>query len=601
MGRRVRRDGGRNLLRRLLRHRAALVLTLWVAFIATPTASVSAQPQPARAWEHARALVRDIGPRPSESIEVEQAELYVEQHFASVGLEPMRVPVGTQSLPAIEIAGDLIQPQRERSADDDSVIALLPATVDVPGPAILVMAHIDTVPGSPSAIDNAAAVGVLLELARSLAQTGERPHPMIFAATAAEEVGLLGARAIAADERLGPIGLAISMDLIGRSGPITLNGVSPHLGEAGLMRVQRASEQARVAVEAPLTHQVVSRLAPQVERSDHGAFTERGVPAFHLFHRGPGRIYLDYHRPTDDLEQIDATAPASALALLTAIALDPQPLPLAADAKPATWFGGGWIVGHRTLVVCELLLMLVVLAGLVSSWRGTAEQRPRPLGAAMAVGLGLAAWIGVVAIDGLLTAVSNHPQPWIHAPGRNTLALMLALASLLLLAAFPLRKHPMLARASGTTALVIAVGPGVALVWLGVPELAWLPLTSAAALAATVWVDRTRSKAMLVALAAFPAWACVDPELLREASFHGFLPARLQLSWIVLVPFLAVSLAALRLLAPLSLVLRHRLWIAAAAILVLFAIVLGGPLGGRHCEAAAFTADGLSCERIAAR
>lgn len=594
----MRRDGRRNLLGRVLRF--AVALTLWAALWA-PAASVSAQPQPARAWEHARALVRDIGPRPSESPEVERAEQYVEQHFAALGLVPLRVHVGTRHLPAIELAGDLIQAARERSADDDNVIAQLPATVASPGPAILVMAHLDTVPQSPGAIDNAAAVGVLLELARSLAETEVRPHPVIFAATAAEEVGLLGARSLAADERLGPIGFVVSLDLIGRGGPVTLNGVSPHIGEAGLSRIQRASTSAGVAVEAPLTHQVVSRLAPQLERSDHGAFTERGIPALHLFHRGPGRIYLDYHRPTDDLEQIDANAPATALALLTALALDPEPLPQAADAKPATWFGGGWILGHRTLVACELGLLLVVLAGLWSSWRSAPERRARRVGVALATGLCIAAWLGIFAIDAALTAASSHPQSWIHAPGRTTLALMLALASLLVLAAFPLRKHPLLARTAGTSALFVAAGPGIALLVAGVPELAWLPLTSAAALAATVWFERMRSKAMLIALAAFPAWACVDPELLREASYHGFLPARAQLSWLVFVPFFAVSLAAIRLLAPLSLALRLRGWIVLTAVGVWIAIVVGARWSPRHCDAVAFTADGLACERVAAR
>jgi hypothetical protein len=544
-------------------------------------------------------LVRDIGPRPAESSEVERAELYVEQHFAAIGLSPERLHVGTLLLPAIEIAGELVQPARTRSADDDVVIARLPATVDAPGPAIVVMAHVDTVPGSPGAIDNAASVGVLLELARTLTDTESRPHPMIFAATAAEEIGLLGARRLAADEGLGPVGLAISLDLVGRPGPLTLNGVSALVGEAGLQRIARAATSTRVAVEAPLTHQVFSRLAPQAERSDHGAFTERGIPAFHLFHRGPGRIYLDYHRATDDLDRIDPDAQANALSLLVAIALDPTPLPLAAEAKSATWFGGGWILGHRTLSAVCLVLVAITIVGAWSGWRRGALQRAGAFAGALATGMCMAAWLVVFAIDATLSAASDHPQGWVHAPGRTTLAVVLTLAALLCVGASALRRHPALARTVGTPALVVALAPGIALLWVGVPELAWLPLGSAVALAATAWIDRVHSRAMLVALAAFPAWACVDPDLLREATFHGLMPARLRLSWLLFVPFVAVSLAGIRMLAPLSLAVRTRVWLAVAAIAAWIAVVAGSSLGARHCDAAAFVAEGLACERVA--
>ena len=69
-----------------------------------------------------------------------------------------------------------------------------------PGKALLVMAHYDTVAGSPGAVDNAAAVALLVELARVLREHPP-PQPVMLAFTANEEIGLVGAEALADQAR----------------------------------------------------------------------------------------------------------------------------------------------------------------------------------------------------------------------------------------------------------------------------------------------------------------------------------------------------------------------------------------------------------------
>ena len=146
--------------------------------------------------------------------------------------------------------------------------------------AQLVMAHYDTVPTSPGGVDNAGAVAVVLELARVLVADPPRT-PVMLVFTANEEVGLAGAEALAA-QRGDEVAFAIALDLIGGSGELSLNGASRLIGRTELAWLASAADRAGVVVRAPLPHRVVSRAWPQAERSDHGPFTRRGIPACHF-------------------------------------------------------------------------------------------------------------------------------------------------------------------------------------------------------------------------------------------------------------------------------------------------------------------------------
>ena len=97
-------------------------------------------------------------------------------------------------------------------------------SVKLSGKTLLVMAHYDTVAGSPGAVDNAAGVAVVLELARVLAAEPP-PQPVMLVFTAAEEIGLVGAEALAA-EYADRTSFAIALDLIGGDGELVVNGVA---------------------------------------------------------------------------------------------------------------------------------------------------------------------------------------------------------------------------------------------------------------------------------------------------------------------------------------------------------------------------------------
>ncbi|MFM2246367.1 MAG: hypothetical protein RL071_2441, partial [Pseudomonadota bacterium] len=96
-------------------------------------------------------------------------------------------------------------------------------------PRRVFLAHIDTVPGSPGAVDNAAAVAVLLELARDPA-----PQDLCLAFPDREELGLEGSAAMA---RSGPWGgappeLAVALDLVGH-GDLRVMGLGRRWSDSG--------------------------------------------------------------------------------------------------------------------------------------------------------------------------------------------------------------------------------------------------------------------------------------------------------------------------------------------------------------------------------
>jgi hypothetical protein len=448
-----------------------------------------------------------------------------------------RVPVGDVELPAIDIRVslpgiDLIRMHardRETVHTDDPDLLL---RFGPPGSALLLTAHYDTVPGSPGAADNAVAVGILIELAHEL-RAHPPSHPVMLAFTADEEDGLVGAEAIA--QRRTDIGFAVALDLVGGSGDLVLNGASTLIGAAEMRWLADAADRAGMIVRAPLPQRVVSRWWPQAERADHGAFTRRGIRAFHLYNRGSDGEWIDlaYHSAYDTPVRLDHTRIAELGRLVVALAAEPPPphdgdgfwLPLAANTVVPRW----------TLVAFDLVLALIALAGLV------ALVGPRARG-----GAGLFAALGcyavAIAMTTLVERVAAYPGAWLLAPLTWEISLAFVLAGALVLATRAVGRFRPWIGGARYAAVAIAVPLAAGLSWLaaGAAELAWIWLVPAAALALATRVRYLRIPAALIAL--LPAVLVLHPAQLREAAWNGFLPTAVPLS--VWVGVLALPAAA---------------------------------------------------------
>ncbi|HLL22907.1 MAG TPA: M28 family metallopeptidase [Kofleriaceae bacterium] len=557
--------------------KALFVLALVGCSAGTPGPGIAVD----RAMAHARTLV-ELGPRVAETAVAKSAAAYVGEHLPRAS----RAHVGTVEVPAIEVLGSVYRRAHTLHTTDPNLVARFgPAT----GRALLLMAHYDSARGSPGAVDNAAAVGVLLELGRMLA-VAPPPYPVIVAITAREEDGLVGAEALAAS--LGAeVDIAIAFDLVGGDGELVINGASTMIGAAELRWLAVAADRAGVTVRMPLAHRVISRWWPLAERSDHGAFTRRGIRALHLYHRGHDGELIDraYHSPRDRYERIER-ASVDELGRFVVALVAKRPPPYAGD--------GFWVpqlanvvVPRWSLVAAEVVLLLVTALALVRMRRDRARG-----GAGLLAGIActVVAFASVLFLERVALA---YPLAWLHTPGLHVIAEALVLVGVLGLATrLVARRTPWIgARRYLVVAIALLVAFGVALLAIGAAELAWIWLVPAACASFAPFVGRARAVVLVPTL--LPALLVLDPAQLREIAWNGFAPAAVPLvAWLALVgmPPLAAAAYALR--------ARHPAGPLGAFVLPVgwaLSIALGSTLIVRAsppCSASQFSELHLGCE-----
>lgn len=175
------------------------------------------------------------------------------------------------------------------------------------GPAMIITAHYDHVGIIDDEIyngadDNASGVAAMIAIAEYFTRNGAT-HTLIFAALDAEEIGLLGARAMVRSGRLDMdrIALNLNLDMVSRSdvGELYASGTSH---SPALFPFVEA-----LAADAPITlltgHDTPREGEPfydWTELSDHAVFHEAGVPFIYF----GVEDHADYHKPGDDYNQI---------------------------------------------------------------------------------------------------------------------------------------------------------------------------------------------------------------------------------------------------------------------------------------------------------
>ncbi len=216
-----------------------------------------------------------------------------------------------------------------------NVLARLPgADPDLAGEVVVLGAHYDHVGprglhgGSMGGIgeihngadDNASGSALLLEVAAALASSTRPRRTVVFQWYSGEELGLLGSRHWV-DHPTFPLEDVVAMintDMVGRllGGTLLVGGTgsSPQL-EAIVARAE-GSEGLQFVLDPP-------GAAP----SDNASFYLAGVPVLFLF----TGVHEDYHRPTDDVDKLNAggAAKVSRLAYRLVRAID------ALDERPA--------------------------------------------------------------------------------------------------------------------------------------------------------------------------------------------------------------------------------------------------------------------------
>lgn len=189
----------------------------------------------------AEADLREIAraPHPTGSAENARVRDYLIAQMKALGME-----VSTREGVLEERATKRINTwsgREDAPARTVNLVGVLPGR-DRNAPAVLLMAHHDSVWGSPGASDDGAGVVTALEVARQVAAKGPPPRDLIVLITDGEELGLQGAKQFFAGDPLLPrIGAVINMEARGGGGRTTLFETTPDNGEAIALYKQAAT------------------------------------------------------------------------------------------------------------------------------------------------------------------------------------------------------------------------------------------------------------------------------------------------------------------------------------------------------------------------
>ncbi len=444
----------------------AVLIGLGLGILGTSTFSPAPADSDPAGFSAMRAM-RDIDyiaarPHPTGSSANAEVRAYLARRLESLGLTVTLQTSPLSASAASRIAEWSKQPGFAPSAV--SLIGTLPGR-DRSLPAVLLMAHHDTVWGSPGAPDDTTGVAAILETVRALSHRGQPARDVIVLFTDGEELGLNGARAFFTDNPLRRhVGAVINLESRGGGGRATLFETSRNNGNAVRRYISSVGRPAGSSLSV-----FVYKLLPN--NTDLTEALGGDYVAYNLAFIGrPGL----YHSPLATPARLDRGTVQDigkqALGLTGELAgARPMPTP----APDVVFFDAfGLVMPHYPAWAGWLMLAVAGLGLGAAAWRAPAEE-PRPwrngiLNALRIIGLVVLAGLIVFALD----AVSGVLGPVNYYDRLAALARLEAVALAGALAAFSL----VYARWSGGARAVAA--SAVPLFALGVAMQAAAPTAS---------------------------------------------------------------------------------------------------------------------------
>ncbi|KQM41260.1 M28 family peptidase [Sphingomonas sp. Leaf10] len=235
---------------------------------------------------------------------------------------------------SVDIDGtlDLTATTTRRRYTTANIVGMIPGRIR-PNEAVLLSAHWDHIgicraEGAPDRIcngaaDNASGTAILIEVARVLAKGPPPERSIYFVATTAEEKGLIGADAYAAAVADTPLKIVANLNIdttaiIPTGTPVAIVGRGNHPKIDAIVDATARSLGRKVDTNTEANI--------MIQRQDGWAFGKRGIPAI----MATGSVsdmkrlfaYLDgpYHKPNDDLANIDLSGAAEDADLHVALA-----------------------------------------------------------------------------------------------------------------------------------------------------------------------------------------------------------------------------------------------------------------------------------------
>jgi Zn-dependent M28 family amino/carboxypeptidase len=221
----------------------------------------------------------------------QMAAEYIIKRFRDIGLTPYK-----NNYKHSFIAGS----RRNASTKGTNIIGFIPGRNKQ---SIVISAHYDHLGIVNDQIyngadDNASGVGALMAIAGYFVKNKPN-YTLIFAAFDAEELGLVGAQAfLSGFEPLNIIKLNINMDMISHNDKGELYAAGSNLYPALQKFIVNPNPQIKLIAghDDPK-----SRKSDWTQQSDEGAFFDRKIPFIYF----GVEDHSDYHKPTDDYENIN--------------------------------------------------------------------------------------------------------------------------------------------------------------------------------------------------------------------------------------------------------------------------------------------------------
>ena len=276
---------------------AGLLLGWWTVQTPTPLPASAPNDQfsAGRAMADVRVLARE--PHPTGTAASLAVVAHLETRLAELGFSVRRVVTPLPPRPARRLAKWGGNP----AAPAISLIAVR-AGADRAAPAIALLAHHDSVWASPGAADDIAGVAAALEIARAIPAASQR-RDLVLVFTDAEELGLVGARAIfapgaAADPIADRIGVLINLEARGGGGRAMMFQTGP--GNGDLVR-----RLAAVAPDASASSLAVTLYENLPNDTDFTPAKNRGMAGLNFAFIGDA---WGYHSPLMTADRLDQGA-----------------------------------------------------------------------------------------------------------------------------------------------------------------------------------------------------------------------------------------------------------------------------------------------------
>lgn len=277
----------------------AMIGAVLLAVFAITTPRPASGDAPATEFSAARAMVdvREIAraPHPTGSAENARVREYLTRRLQSLGMTVVSrtAPLGEAALKRL----GKWQASPAHGVEAVNVVATLPGR-DPAKPALLLMAHHDSVWGSPGAGDDSAGVAAILETVRALQAGGTPPERTLMVLfTDAEELGLDGAEDFFRNDPLRQrVGVIVNLEARGGGGRTAMFETGSDNG--AMMRL--FAQTVRQPVASSVSVFVYNHMP---NGTDYTAAKKRGVPGFNFAFTGRP---AQYHSPTATPDALNA-------------------------------------------------------------------------------------------------------------------------------------------------------------------------------------------------------------------------------------------------------------------------------------------------------